>query len=80
MKYLILVSLFFTAVMATDDVELYNKLNQEVSKKENIIHKKGDIKVVVKAKDTKLTKKIKKLLEKDKVAKATKKYETILKD
>jgi len=80
MKYILLVSLFVMALFATDDVELYNKLNKEVSKKDSVVHTKGDLKVVVKAKDTNLTKDIKKLLKKEQVAKATKKYETILKD
>lgn len=71
---------FLAGLFATDDVELYNKLQKEVTKKDSVIHTDGSSKVLVKSKDTNLTKKIKKLLKKEKVAQTTKKYEKILKD
>jgi hypothetical protein len=80
MKYLLIVSLMVAFSFATDDLELYKKLKTEVSKIDTTVHKNGELKVVVKAKDTKLTKKIKKLLKKENIAKITKKYEAALKD
>jgi len=80
MKYILVFSFLVSFSFATDDAELYNKLKTEISKKDTVVHKDGDLKVVVKNKDTKLTKKIKKLLEKENIAKETKKYEKILKD
>jgi hypothetical protein len=82
MKYVLVLSLLASFILATDDVDLYKKLNNEVTKKDTVIHKGGDVKVVVvkSTKDTKLTKNIKKLLKKENIAKVTKKYEDILKD
>jgi len=81
MKYVFLVfGVCFVTLLATDDVDLYKKLQKEVSKKESIVHTGGDSSVVVKSKDTNLTKKIKNLLKKEKVVQTTKKFEKILKD
>ena len=80
MKYILVLSFLVSFSFATDDVELYNKLKMEISKKDSVVHKDGDLKVVIKDKDINLTKKIKKLLEKENIVKETKKYEKILKD
>jgi hypothetical protein len=80
MKYILVLSFLVSFSFSTDDAELYNKLKTEIPKKDTVVHKDGDLKVVVKDKDTKLTKKIKKLMEKEDIAKVTKKYESILKD
>jgi hypothetical protein len=80
MKYILVLSFLVSLSFATDDVELYNKLKMEISKKDSVVHKDGDLKVVIKDKDINLTKKIKKLLEKENIVKETKKYEKILKD
>ena len=80
MKYILVFSFLVSFSFATDDAELYNKLKTEISKKDTVVHKDGDLKVVVKDRDTKFTKKIKKLLKKKDIAKVTKKYEAVLKD
>jgi len=81
MKYIVLIfGIFVVVLLATDDVELYKKLEKEVSKSENLVHTDGSSSVVVKAKDNNLTKKIKQLMQKEKIAKTTKKYEKLLKD
>ncbi len=80
LKVLVLLGLL-TVVVFSDDAVLYKKLAKEVVKKDIQFHKNGNTKVLVKnPKDTNLTKKIKNLLKKDKIAKTTKKYEKILKD
>jgi hypothetical protein len=80
MKYVLVLSLFVSFSFATDDAELYKKLKTEISKKNDIVHKEGDLKVVVKNKDTNLTKKIKNLMKKEDVAKVTQEYEAVLKN
>jgi len=80
MKALFFLS-FLSVYLFSNDMSLYKKLSSEVEKQDSQFHKNGNTKVLVKnPKDTNLTKNIKNLLKKDKIAKTTKKFEKILKD
>ena len=78
MKLFLVVTLIMINLFASD-IALYKELKSEVVKQDSQFHTDGTTKVLVKAKDTNLTKKVKSLLKKDSIAKNTKKYEKILK-